>query len=216
MIEKDHFKTEIETLKTIMNIKPGMRFLDVGAGLGKTMTVFSRLDFDVYGFEPSKSFYQKAITQMKIPPDKLKLAMIEEVDYPENYFDFISFDAVLEHLYNPSEAIIKAMKWLKPGGIIFIDVPSSKWLVSKIIKFYYLMIGTDYVGNLSPMHPPFHLFEFSIDSFIKHSSQNNYEIAFYQYFVCETYMPKFLDFFIKPYMKWTNTGLQLCVWLRKK
>ena len=106
--------------------------------------------------------------------------------------------------------------WLKPNGIIHIQVPSSNWLVHKLVNFFYKITGTDYVGNLSPMHKPYHLFEFSLNSFKKHSERFNYEIIDFDYYVCETYLPKSLDFFIKPLMKWTNTGMQLAIWIRKK
>jgi len=122
----------------------------------------------------------------------------------------------LEHLYNPSGSIKKALKWLKPGGVIHIEVPSSDWLINKLINLFYKMKLSDYVGNLSPMHEPFHLYEFGLKSFEQHAKQNDYEIAFHEYYVCQTFMPRILDKFIKPYMKRTNTGMQLCVWLRKK
>ena len=66
------------------------------------------------------------------------------------------------------------------------------------------------------MHPPFHLYEFHLDSFKQHAVKNNYEIAHYNYYVCETFMPKIADTILKPFMSKTNTGMQLCVWLRKK
>lgn len=212
----NYFNYEIAILKKLMTIKPGAKALDIGAGLGKSMIALDKIGFDTYGLEPSEPFYKKAIEKMKINPEKLKLGMIEEIDYIENEFDFITFGAVMEHLYSPSQSIEKAMTWLKPNGIVHIEVPSSHWLINKLINFYYKLIGTDYVGNISPMHPPYHLYEFSLDSFKLHGEKNNYEVLFYEYHVCETYMPKFLSIFVKPYMKWTNTGLQLCVYLRKK
>jgi 2-polyprenyl-3-methyl-5-hydroxy-6-metoxy-1,4-benzoquinol methylase len=45
------------------------------------------------------------------------------VIFPEAHFDFITFGAVLEHLYDPSMSIHKAMSWLKPSGIMHIEVP---------------------------------------------------------------------------------------------
>lgn len=216
ILDDSILKGELEKLKTLIDFKEGMKFLDIGSGTGKTMIFRSKLGFDSYGIEPSESFYGKAISQMGISPDKLKLGMLANVEYPDNYFDFISFEAVLEHVYDPSESILRAMKWLKPWGVIHIEVPSSDWLINKIINFYYRMIGGDYVGNISPMHIPFHLYEFGLKSFEKHAKQNNYEIALHEYYVCKTYMPKIMDYFLKPYMKWTNTGMQLCVWLRKK
>lgn len=180
------------------------------------MMALSKAGFDTYGFEPSKQFHEKAISKMGINPDKWKLGMIEEVEYPENHFDFISFGAVMEHLYDPSDSILKAMKWLKPNGIIHIEVPSSDWFIGKIINLFYKLKRTDYVGNLSPMHEPFHLHEFGLKSFQAHSEQHNYQLAFHEYYVCQTFMPKMADYILKSYMRWTNTGMQLCVWLRKR
>ncbi|WP_299352545.1 class I SAM-dependent methyltransferase [Mucilaginibacter sp.] len=213
---ENYFKAEIEILRTLIDFKKGMKSLDIGAGLGKAMTALSTAGFDAYGFEPSQPFYERAINRMKISSEKLKLGMIEEIEYPDNHFDFITFGAVLEHLYDPSAAITKSLKWLKPNGIIHIEVPSSNWLVGKIINLYYSIRGLDYVGNLSPMHAPYHLYEFGLKSFEDHAISNNYEVILHQYYVCQTYMPKIIDYIITPFMKKTDTGMQLCVWLKKK
>lgn len=215
LIDEHYFNDEIARLKKLMKIEDGMKSLDIGAGLGKAMMVLAKAGFDSYGFEPSKQFYDRAISQMKIDINKLKYGMIENVEYPENHFDFITFGAVLEHLYDPSDSIMKALKWLKPGGFIHIEVPSSDWLINKIINTYYWLTRTDYVGNISPMHPPYHLYEFGLNSFKEHSKQQNYEIAFHEFYVCNSYMPKIADWVLKPYMKWTNTGMQLCIWIKK-
>jgi 2-polyprenyl-3-methyl-5-hydroxy-6-metoxy-1,4-benzoquinol methylase len=213
-IDKNYFRGEIIRLDQLIDIRKGMKSLDIGAGIGKQMIALSSVGFAAYGIEPSKPFYERAISRMKISPEYLKLAMIEDVDFPENFFDFISFGVVLEHLYDPSSAIEKAIKWLKPKGIIHIEVPSSQWLINKLINIYYKIRFSDYVGNLSPMHKPFHLYEFSLKSFELHK-KNKYDIAFFEYYVCQTFLPSYFDFLIKPIMKRTNTGMQLCVWLRK-
>jgi len=193
-----------------------IKTLDIGAGIGKCMIVLKKHGYEAFGLEPSKSFYETAIGKMQISSERIKLSSIEEAEYPENFFDVIFFSAVLEHLYDPSYSIQKAFHWLKPNGIIHIQVPSSKWLVHKLVNTYYKITGTDYAANLSPMHKPYHLYEFSLNSFRKHGERLNYEIVEYDYYICETYLPKLIDFIIKPYMRWTNTGMQLAVWLRKK
>lgn len=214
LVNDNYFENEIQKLKELISFKEGMKSLDIGAGLGKQMIALSKAGFDAYGIEPSDTFYKRAIDQMKINPDKLKKGMVEAVDYPDNYFDFISLGVVLEHLYNPSEILEFVLRWLKPGGIIHIEVPSSNWLINKLINLYYKLTCKDYVGNLSPMHMPYHLYEFSLNSF-RMNSRNKYQIVFYDYYVCQTFLPSFMDFFIKPIMKKTNTGMQLCVWLKK-
>lgn len=214
-INPKYFTGALRQLKGLTEVKPGMKSLDIGAGLGKQMIIMAEQGFDAYGLEPSKTFHERAISRMGISPDRLKLSMVEDAEYPENFFDFISFGVVLEHLYDPSSAIKKAIHWLKPQGLIHIEVPSSEWLINKIINLYYKATGSDYVGNLSPMHDPYHLYEFNLESFRQNSKQNNYEIAFHEYYVCQTFMPRIVDYFLKPYMRRTKKGMELCVWLRK-
>lgn len=214
-LETEYYNRRIETFKKLKQIEKDSKALDIGAGLGKCMIALKNAGFDAYGLEPSEPFFYRAINNLKIPKDRLILSPIEDAEYPENEFDLITFGAVLEHLYDPSNSIAKAIKWLKPGGLIHIEVPSSNWLINKLINFIYKTKRGDYVGNLSPMHTPYHLYEFGLKSFEINGEKNNYTIAHFQYYVCETYLPKSLDFILKPYMKRTKTGMQLVVWLQK-
>lgn len=210
------YKNETEQLKILMEITPNMRSLDVGAGMGHGMIAFANIGFDAYGLEPWKLFYEHAISQGRIAPEKIQCEKIENANYPMAYFDFISFAATLEHLYDPAGSIERAMTWLKPGGIILLEVASASWLTNKIYNLYFSLKCTDYVSNLSPMHKPFHLYEFAMKSFFNNARNNNYEIVSHEYFVCSTYLPKIMDVVLKPLMRWTNTGMYLCVWIRKK
>jgi 2-polyprenyl-3-methyl-5-hydroxy-6-metoxy-1,4-benzoquinol methylase len=220
----DYFKTdpqyflhEIGTLTRLMTFRKGMRALDIGAGLGKCMIALESFGFETYGLEPSGSFYAKAIERMKINPERMKLGMIEDAQYPESFFDFITFGAVLEHLYDPACSIDKAMKWLKPGGMLHLEVPSANYLISRMINFYYMMIGTSYVTNTSPMHGPYHLFEFTLGSFEKLQQRSkSFEIIFHEYFVCSAEpFPKFTHRGLAALMKVSKTGMQLSIWLKK-
>lgn len=214
-VDENYFVGEINWLKRLKKIEPGMKSLDVGAGLGKQMIALKKQGFDAYGFEASHPFYSRAIEKMGIDESRLQMATIEEAEYETEMFDFISFGAVLEHFYDPSAALVKAVRWLKQDGLIHIEVPNAAWLTNKIINTIYRIMGTDYVGNISPMHVPYHLYEFSLDSFRRNARINNYNVRDHGYYVCDTFMPKVLDPLLKPYMHKTDTGMQLCVWLEK-
>jgi 2-polyprenyl-3-methyl-5-hydroxy-6-metoxy-1,4-benzoquinol methylase len=212
----NYFGPEIKTAKELLSFTPGMTALDVGAGLGKCMISLNNAGFDAYGFEPSQPFYQRAIANMGVSPERLKLGMIEELDYPENSFDFITFGAVFEHLYHPAASLEKAFKWLKPTGVIHIEVPSSRHFIARLFNFYNRLRGTNYVTNLSPMHSPFHLYEFGLKSFEELGKKLGYRIDKSLYSVCEIYfIPKIFHPFLRKYMEWTKTGMQLTVYLRK-
>lgn len=214
-LSDNYFKPHADTFKRLYGNKEDMTALDIGAGTGLCVISLKKNGFEAYGLEPSEPFYERAITQMGISKDRMKLSTVEDAEYDNEKFDFITFGAVLEHLYSPSLAIKKSLQWLKPNGLIHIEVPSSKWLTNKIYNLVYRVQGLDYVGNISPMHTPFHLYEFGLKSFELHSQRYNYKIAQHKFMVCETFLPKILNPIIKPIMDKTNTGMELEVWLRK-
>lgn len=202
----EYFAAQIAQAKRLLPFKAGMTALDIGAGLGHAMRALEVAGFDVWGLEPSEPFFERA--KLSVNPARLTLGTVEEADYPPGSFDFITFGAVLEHLYSPREALERASRWLRPRGIIHAEVPSSAWLVSKIVNLYDRLWGTNLVTNLSPMHPPFHLFEFGLRSF------NKYEVAHHEVAVCVTpHLP--LRFLWDWIMRCTGTGMQLTVYLRR-
>ena len=208
-VADDHFAGELARIKQL--VPEARTFLDIGAGIGKTMR---SIDLEAYGMEPSEPFYERAITRMGISPDRLKLSSFEDADYPQ-MFDIISFGVVLEHLYDPSAALEKALTWLNPGGIIFIEVPSSEYLISRLMNLYFWLARTDLVVNISPMHNPFHLYEFTERSFILNGERLGYEIVRVDRYPGTTPKGTRIAAMLSPLMSATKTGMGLIVYLRK-
>ena len=214
--EPGYFQGEIAAAKRLIDFREGMRALDVGAGLGKAMKAMMAAGFDTYGFEPSPAFRAAAIERCGIAEERLALAAVEQATYPPEHFDFISFGAVLEHLRSPSRAIERAIGWLKPGGIIQAEVPSARWLIARLVNRYYRLRGTDFVTNISPMHVPYHLFEFGLASFKQHGRRAGYQVAEHRYLVCSIpHVPRLLHPPLRWWMDRTGTGMQLSLFLRK-
>jgi SAM-dependent methyltransferase len=189
--------------------------LDIGAGMGKAMASLTRAGFDAYGIEPSASFREFAIAQNELSPDRIRLTGVEDADFTDNSFDFVTFGAVLEHLPQPAEALTKAIGWARPGGLIHVEVPSSDWLMARLVDSAYRLQGLDYTCHLSPLHVPYHLYEFTPESFEAFASQAGCEVAFRHMYVGATYAPRRLRPMLARVMAATGTGMQLEVWLRK-
>jgi SAM-dependent methyltransferase len=211
-----YFANEIETAKRLLDFAPGMKALDVGVGVGLAMTSLNRAGFDSWGIEPSEPFREKAIAMLGLDPGRIQLAPMEKADLPSASFDFITFGAVLEHLYSPSLALERALHWLRPGGIIQLEVPSADHFVARLINLFFRLRGTNFVTHLSPMHPPFHLYEFTLETFRRNAARLGYEIAHHDYRVCTIFhLPKMLHPVLRWWMDRTDTGMQLTVYLRK-
>lgn len=212
---ENSFKEEIEYFKSNYPKLSPLRSLDIGAGLGRVMKSMEREGLLAYGIEPSKSFHQYAVDSMGIPKDRLRLATVENAEFENNFFDWITFSAVFEHLYDPNAALTKALSWLKPGGLIYIGVPNAYTLNQMIINTMYKIRRLDYVSNISPMHAPFHIYEFTRDSFAKNSKLNGYEVLNISGVTYKTYLPTIFDPILKPLIRLTKTDMNLMVWIRK-
>ena len=200
----------------IIKLGPESKILDVGAGAGQVMKAFQDEGYDIYGIEPSEPFCRFIIEKMGVKAEKLKNVSIEDAEFPEGNFDFINLAVVLEHLYDPSAAINKMIGWLKPEGILYIEVPSSKWLYGTLINFIYKLTGRGMVTNLSPMHPPYHLYEFSEESFRRNGDINGYDVQAVVHMNGDRFMPKLIDWPIWQFQEKTHTGMQLAVYLQRK
>jgi SAM-dependent methyltransferase len=187
--------------------------LDVGAGLGHSMQELQRRGFEVFGLEPSPAFRDRAIAE-GADSGRLQLATIEDADYEPARFDLLAFSAVLEHLQDPAVALERSLRWLKPGGLVYVEVPSARWLIARMLNLYYRALSLGYVTNLSPMHPPYHLYEFTPDAFVGHGRRAGYDLVESRFWVCRTFLPSFAAPIATRIMSATGTGMDLEVWLR--
>jgi ubiquinone/menaquinone biosynthesis C-methylase UbiE len=189
--------------------------LDIGAGMGKAMVSLAHSGFEAHGIEPSPSFHEFAVTHTGLSPDRVQLASVEDASFSDGSFDFVTFGAVLEHLPQPAEALRKALRWTRPGGLVHVEVPSSDWLMARLVDTAYRAQGLDYTCHLSPLHMPYHLYEFTAKSFDAFAVREGCEVAFRHLYVGATYAPRWLDPILKRVMAATKTGMQLEVWLRQ-
>ena len=211
--EPGYFDGQIATFRKLWTGGGQPAALDIGAGIGKAMNALQRAGFEATGIEVSAPFRTAALTN-GIDPDRLQLSSVEDADLPTATFDLVTFGAVLEHLHDPAGAIERSLAWTAPAGLIHIEVPSARWLTSRLLRLAYQFQGLDYVPHLSPMHTPYHLYEFTLDAFTEHGRRAGYVVEFHTVYVAQTYLPRLLKAPATRYMRRTNTGMQLEVWLR--
>jgi ubiquinone/menaquinone biosynthesis C-methylase UbiE len=188
--------------KQLLDFTPGMKALDIGAGVGRGFLALKQAGFDTWAIEPSPSFRAKALEVTGATEDRIGLSSVEEASFPESTFDFVSFGSVFEHLYNPDKALERSMKWVRPGGIWYAEVPSADHLIAKLINAYFRLIGVSFVTNLSPMSSPFHIHEFTKKTFEKYQQRSGtLELCAYEYEVCSIrHFPRiFLAYPLNPY-----------------
>ena len=133
-------------------------FLDIGAGEGKALIEALNRRWKVTGID---------IVDNRLDPAKQKeikfiVANFLEYKLPENYFDFIYVDSVLEHVLNPREYLVKIKQILKPGGIVYIGVPNEDSLFNDVRKVAFMLIGRKNISvKIKPFDSPYHVIGFN-------------------------------------------------------
>lgn len=112
------------------------KILDIGCGSGKTLELFEKLGWDVYGLEIDRNAVKVARERGLI---NVKLGGYEKIaNFPNNYFDSIRLYHVIEHIPDPCNCLKLIYRKLKPGGEIILGTPNVNSLVSKLFgKFWY-------------------------------------------------------------------------------
>jgi SAM-dependent methyltransferase len=206
-----------DDLAGLMDVRPGMKAVDVGAGVGTWMLGLMKAGWDTWGIEPSQSFAEFGITKMGINKDRLLIQSFEETTLPSDEFDLVNFSSVLEHLRSPAAALRQACRIVRPGGIITGGVPSASALLPRLLNLYYRVCGTTYVTNISPMHPPYHLYEFTHRSFVANGKKLGYEVAKHVIWTPPIFnIPAKLQPVLRPLLDRIGRGDGLIVFLRKK
>lgn len=112
--------TELMKADTTADIK----ILEVGCGMGATLGYLqSRYpNAEVYGIELIEDV---AVLARKYLPNII-CGNIEQMELPYHteYFDYIIFADVLEHLHDPEKILKKVKNYVKPNGFILASIPN--------------------------------------------------------------------------------------------
>jgi SAM-dependent methyltransferase len=104
---------------------PGRRLLDVGAGRGRFVAAARAAGFQAEGIEPSARGVRAGHDQYGV---ELRPEQIDKASVAAASLDALTLWHVLEHLDDPSGALITLTGWLAPGGVILIGVPNlASW-----------------------------------------------------------------------------------------
>jgi SAM-dependent methyltransferase len=153
-------------------IVPVGRLLDIGSGRGEAATAAKRRGWNVTCLEPSPVF----AGELRRNGFEVIESTVERFD-AHSPFDAVLLSAVLEHLYNPVEVIAAVGRHLRPGGLLYLDVPNEFGLFFRMGNLYNKLRGTGATVNISPTFSPFHVFGYGKHSVIKILAAHKFEIA---------------------------------------
>ena len=111
-------------LARILGGVAGKRVLDVGCGRGQTLEALQRLGGDVHGTEMSPPA-ARAARQRLGSPDRIVVGELAEAGYASDSFDCVTMWHVLEHTLRPLDVLVETARVVKPGGLVYVEVPNA-------------------------------------------------------------------------------------------
>jgi 2-polyprenyl-3-methyl-5-hydroxy-6-metoxy-1,4-benzoquinol methylase len=123
-------------LRSVPNIHPGMRLLDIGCATGSFLLTASPT-FDVEGCELNGSTADVARAHgLRVHTGSIQ-------DFPgSELFDVITMLQVIEHLPTPEATLREVWRLLKPGGCLFVNTPNIDSASFKALRNRHIHVSS--------------------------------------------------------------------------
>ena len=102
-------------------LKPG-RLLDIGCGDGEFSYRIRKLGWAVEGLDFDAEAARLAEQRHGL---KVNVCSVEEMAYPDDSFDAVTMNHVIEHLADPLAVLRNVRRILKPGGRLIVVTPNA-------------------------------------------------------------------------------------------
>jgi 2-polyprenyl-3-methyl-5-hydroxy-6-metoxy-1,4-benzoquinol methylase len=127
---------------------PGRRILDFGSGWGFFLGAAKDVGWQCFGLEPLpvSAVYARARFAVDVTTDTLR-----DTSYPPEFFDVVTAVQVFEHLPNPAGDLARLHRFLKPGGLMLIEVPNFETWTMKLLGRRHRHFVWDHVNFFSAL-----------------------------------------------------------------
>jgi 2-polyprenyl-3-methyl-5-hydroxy-6-metoxy-1,4-benzoquinol methylase len=151
--------------------------LDIGCGIGGFINGLKNINhnpINAWGIEPNINHIEKVSPKI----DRFLKGTLEEVqkEIPLNFFDCITFNDVLEHLYNPAQILLDIKPYLSKNGYVFASIPNFLFFPN----IYDIVVNQKFEYTSQGILDNTHIRFFTKNSIIKLFLDNGYEIEFIQ------------------------------------
>lgn len=147
-INVDRQKNDVMFLSKISG-----KVLEIGCGNGERLYKLKKMGWDVQGIEIDEKAIEFAKSKFNI---EVFLGDIRDLQLPDNNYDAIIMNHVIEHIYEPIEFLKECKRVLKSDGKLILTTPNFN-------SYSHYLFGQYWRG----LEPPRHLYIFSFKSLKK-------------------------------------------------
>lgn len=148
-------------------------FLDVGCGEGYVLLEAADRGWKAHGID----VFDNRVDTAKREDIRFTGGDLFTAKFPDNYFDAVYMDSVLEHIFNPVDYLKEIRRILTRGGVIYIGVPNEDCLFNDTKKLLYFCMGKrDVSDRIKPFIPPYHVSGFTKKSLLTAVLQSGFKV----------------------------------------
>lgn len=142
------FRSKLYTSHLPRWIEDG-RLLDVGCAWGGYLWRMQQLGWEVHGVELNARAV--AFAQQELGLTSIRAGSIDNLDYPEDFFDVVHLSMVLEHVPDPLKTLSKLGRLLKDNGQLILSVPDIEGVEARLFKEKsYTLQVPQHLSHFSP------------------------------------------------------------------
>lgn len=124
----------------------GGRWLDLGSGSGEFLFLAASVGADAEGVEPHAGYSAYCKESLGV---KVTTGTLESCDYAPASFDLIRLSHVLEHMRDPVRTLEILRGWLRPDGVLYVEVPDIEEEAVHRIRGRLFHYG--HINNFNPV-----------------------------------------------------------------
>ena len=133
---KNFYRNQEEKIKSVLKFLKPKVVLDAGCGYGRYTKILKGMGFDVHSIDSSYKMIEK--------DSNFKLCSVENITYPNGFFDAVLCIDVVDHLKSLNLAIKEFNRILKQDGVLLLTVgiPGSPFILfNKAMRVFRSLFG---------------------------------------------------------------------------
>lgn len=124
----------------------GGRWLDLGSGSGEFLFLAGAAGAQAEGIEPHAGYSVYCRDTLGLD---VRTATLETSGFGDGVFDLIRLSHVLEHMRDPVQTLRQLRGWLKPGGVLYVEVPDIEAEALSRVRGRLFHFG--HINNFNPV-----------------------------------------------------------------